>query len=977
MIPISRRALLLALLILATPPLQAVELKALETEDLRLLYFDPTETYLAPYAARCFTNSLASQKLRFGFDPDGKITVLMKDFSDYGNAAAGAIPRNTLLVDIAPVSFAYETFAPSERMYTLMNHELVHITTMDQSTKMDRGFRKLFGGKVSPVAEHPETILYSYLTAPRTATPRWYLEGSAVFMETWMAGGLGRAQGAYDEMVFRSMVRDGAHFYDPLGLVSEGSRIDFQVGVNAYLYGTRFISYLAYQYSPDKVIEWLTRPEGSKRYYSSQFEHVFDKSLDQSWAEWIAFEKNFQQGNLEAIRQYPVTPYRDITDQGLGSVSRAFLDPDRKTLYAGLRYPGVVAHLAALSVEEGSLKRLHDIKSPLLYHVTSLAYDPQAETLFYTSDNQAWRDLLALDLKTGKQTTLLKDERIGEMVLNPGDRSLWGIRQANGLATLVRIPAPYEKWEQVRTLAYGELMYDLDISPDGRLLSSSYGSVNGDQSLRVYDIASLLKGEFEPTATQDFGSAAPEGFVFDQSGRYLYGSSYFTGVSNIFRYDLKTSTLDGMSNAETGFFRPLPIDEDTLLVMRYSGDGFVPSLIDVAVLEDLSAVTFLGAQVAEKHPVVKQWEVPSPADVPLETLITRDDDYHPVSEMSLESVYPVLQGYKDSVAYGMHARFSDPISMHSLEITASYSPDDSLDSEERLHAKVLYEHMGFSADLRHNYADFYDLFGPTKTSLRGNSATLGYTLPLIYDKPRRMDLSTEISYYTNLDRVPYFQDVDATFDTMTSGQVSLNYENVNKSLGAVDEEKGFRWEAVVGANQVNSNLISFGYGRLDAGVELPLKHASLWLRNTGGVSNGDSADPFANYYFGGFGNNWVDHREIKRYREPFTMPGFEINELGGTQFGKSILEFNLPPVLFERAGTPGFFATWARPAVFASALVTDSDSDRSVYRNVGFQVDFQLFILSRLEMTLSLGMARGFSNDQRGEDEFMLSLKIL
>ena len=32
-----------------------------------------------------------------------------------------------------------------------------------------------------------------------------------------MAGGLGRAQGGYDEMVFRAMVRDDAHFYEPAG----------------------------------------------------------------------------------------------------------------------------------------------------------------------------------------------------------------------------------------------------------------------------------------------------------------------------------------------------------------------------------------------------------------------------------------------------------------------------------------------------------------------------------------------------------------------------------------------------------------------------------------------------------------------------------------------------------------------------------------------------------------------------------------
>ncbi|MCJ7557448.1 MAG: hypothetical protein MUP90_11145, partial [Gammaproteobacteria bacterium] len=675
--------------------------------------------------------------------------------------------------------------------------------------------------------------------------------------------------------------------------------------------------------------------------------------------------------------QYPTTPYQDITQHGLGSVSRAFLDSDKKTLYAGLRYPGVVAHLAALSLDDGSLQRLHDIKSPLLYHVTSLAFDPDAQTLFYTSDNQAFRDLVALDLKTGKQRVLLKDERIGEMVLNPVDRSLWGIRQANGLATLVRIPEPYSEWQQIRTLAYGELMYDLDISPDGSLLSTSYGTVDGDQSLRVYRTEALLAGEFEPVTTQDFGSAAPEGFVFAPDGRYLYGSSYFTGVSNIFRYDLETATLDGMSNAETGFFRPLPVDEDTLLVMRYSGDGFVPSLIDVKVLEDVSAVTFLGAQVAAKYPVVSEWAVPSPADVPLESLITSDEDYHPLKEMSLESIYPIVEGYKDSYAFGLHARFSDPISMHGLEITASYSADDTLSSDERLHARVLYENMGFRADLRHNFADFYDLFGPTMTSLKGDSITLGYDRPLIYDKPRRMDFSSEISYYTGLDRVPYFQDIDSTFDTLTNGQVSLDYENVNKSLGAVDEEKGFKWKTALGANHVNSNFIPFGYGQLDAGFELPVKHSSLWLRNSGGAANGESTDPFANFYFGGYGNNWVDHQEIKRYREPFTMPGFQINDIGGQRFAKSVLELNLPPVLFERAGTPGFFATWARSALFASALVTDTDSQRTTFRNVGFQVDIQMFVLSRLEMTLSLGVARGFSDDQRGEDEFMLSLKIL
>src|SRR5436309_1639077 len=84
--------------------------------------------------------------------------------------------------------------------------------------------------------------------APRLSAPRRLHEGIAVFCLTWMAGGSWRSQGAYDEMLFRSMVRDSSHFWDPLGLESEGIRVDFQVGVNSYLYGTRFMDYLAWTY---------------------------------------------------------------------------------------------------------------------------------------------------------------------------------------------------------------------------------------------------------------------------------------------------------------------------------------------------------------------------------------------------------------------------------------------------------------------------------------------------------------------------------------------------------------------------------------------------------------------------------------------------------------------------------------------------------------------------------------------------------
>ena len=156
-----------------------------------------------------------------------------------------------------------------------------------------------------------------------------------------------------------------------------------------------------------------------------------------------------------------------------------------------------------------------------------------------------------------------------------------------------------------------------------------------------------------------------------------------------------------------------------------------------------------------------------------------------------------------------------------------------------------------------------------------------------------------------------------------------------------------------------------------------LRHSSIWLRNAAGGAFGDKDDEFANFYFGGFRNNWVDHREIKRYREPFSLPGFDIDDINGRTFARSTLEWNLPPVRFRRVGTRDHYLSWARPAIFAMGLVTNpEDNDNEDYYNVGAQVDFQFTILSRMDMTLSLGYAWGFQ-DGSNEQDFMASLKIL
>jgi hypothetical protein len=631
-----------------------------------------------------------------------------------------------------------------------------------------------------------------------------------------------------------------------------------------------------------------------------------------------------------------------------------------------------------MSLKDGSIRDLADLKGPMLYKVTSVAYDPASRTAFYATDNLAHRDLLSLNVDTGEKKMLLKDARIGEIVFDPADRSLWGVRHQNGLATLVRIAYPYQEWNQIHTFEYGIVPYDLDISADGRRLSASVGEI-GSQYLRVWDLAKVRAGDLKPLSEFRFGQSVPESFVFTRDGRYLYGSSYYTGVSNIFRYEVATGEVEAVSNAESGFFRPVPLSDGRLLILAYTAAGFVPAVIEPRVLKDVGAITFLAAKVAEKHPVVTSWTVPSPAGVDLEKLVVAKGPYVPLANVAFQSAYPVLQGYKKYVGGGVHARFDDPLTLATLDLTFAYTPSQSLDRDERTHIALDFRYLQWHASASWNRPDFYDIFGPTIRSRRGTALKGGYDEALIFDEPRRLDFKSEVAFYDNLDALPGSQNIRPTTTRLTTAEAGLHYTDVRKSRGAVEAVKGVTGEAVASVNFAHGDAIGSIRGSLDLGVPLPLANSSLWLRNAAGASGGDRDDPYANFFFGGFGNNYVDSRNEKRYREYYAFPGFELDEIRGRSFSRHMIEANLPPYFFESVGTPAFHLNQMRSSVFASVLWTEPTrrSERARYGNAGAQVDFRVSVLHWHHITLSFGYAVGYRGSGRAGDEWMASLKVM
>lgn len=982
-----RLATLLPLLVLALAGTRegvAEGMIQLRDPPLRLVYFDPSGRHLLEYALESYKRGLAGQEVIFGYRPEDEVVVLLQDFTDQGNATTvlGA-PRNRIFMDIAQPPMSFETFSTAPPMPTIANHELVHVATSDRASSRDRLFRRLFLGKVGPVTEHPESILYYFLTNPRASVPRWYLEGAATFMETWMAGGRGRGQGGYDEMVFRSMARDEASFYDPLGLASKGDAVDFQAGANAYLYGTRFLSFLVERHGPERLLEWLTRDDDSLAYYASDFRRVYGETIEEAWAEWVEWERKFQADNLARVRKFSPTVARPLAREALGSISRAYLTPDRRSLLAAVRYPGRVPSIIALDLADGTSREIVEVIGAAAYRVTSLAYDAGAGVLYYTNDNAAYRTLMAVDVAGGPPRQLLKSARIGDLAFDRSDGSLWGLRYGNGFVSLVNLPPPFTEWQRVHVFPFGEQAEGLDVSPDGSLLSVSVlarDRRSGEQRavVRVLSREQLLGGDATPIREFDSGTALPEGFVFSDDGRYLYGSSYYTGVSNLFRFEVANGDIQAVSNAEIGLFRPLPVGADRLLAFEYSAEGFTPVEVPMQLHEDVGAIEFLGARIRAKNPLMADWVVPEPTPRSTRPPPEQLQPYSPLREMELEAAYPVVEGYKDSIAAGFHFRFSDPVGIDQASLSVSVSPGQELPSDEQFHLVGQLRRGLWRFTGKYNGGDFYDLFGPTKRAREGYSFRVDYQRPLVFEPPKTLYLNSFAAHYGGLNALPDFQNVAAPDELSVVG-ISLASRNVRSSVGAVDEEKGYSWSLGGFASHAQATWTPGVSASLDLGTQLPWKNSSIWWRSAAGLQGGDRERPLSNVYLGGFGNNYVDNGSVKAYRSPTAMPGFELNALGGQAYLKSMLEVNLPPLRFEAVGTPGLYPSWLRASVFATAVVLDPAEGR--YRqsagNVGFQADMQLSVLHRLPMTLSVGLARGFGGGGRGETEFMLSLKVL
>ena len=946
-----------------------------ESEHFRVV-FREGHSHLIHHILASAESALQRLTKLFHYTPSEKIVINTYDVNDYGAGSATSVPRNYIWLDLAPLEPGYENIPYNERLQWLLSHELVHVVVNDLATNVESFNRSIFS-KVAPEQVQPLSIFYSVLTNFSRYTPRWHQEGIAVFLETWLSGGFGRMMGSFDEMYFRSLVLQGKAFPSDILLETQVPHSSFLVETNYYLFGERFAAYLVFTYGPEKLLQWYTATATDVyKSFVQKFEAVYGLKFETAWEQFIEAERRFQESNLAKLEAAPLTPITRLSEQPIGAVSHPHADAAGKVLYWGEHRPHHLASVQRFDLTTRESSELTTLPTPSMHQVASTAFDAANGILFFTTkNNQLYRDVWMVDVRSGAKRLLFEDSRVGHLAVSSTTHELWGIRHSGGEATLVCSQYPYDSLQECIRFDIGDEIQGLAVSNSGEKLVAVLHKANGDQILALTDCTKIKGGPATYTVISDKGS--PENPSWSPDNKTVYWNAYVNGVSNIYKVTLDSLRVQPVTHTLAGLFKPVYVSKDSLFAFEFTTDGFRPVLIPNGVAERLPAISYFGQQVYELYPRIGDWAIATH-----DTLLSIDpellaNEYNGFNHLKVVSFIPVISGFQSKKVLGVFAHVSDPILNHDLIVETGVSPFRELNQPTEFHLKLRYDYRKeYEFGWEYNGPDFYDLFNRRKRGMLGSKIRIGNTHYWIYDNPHKLKQLSEIALYTG---VQFISDnlVRVSQPDFFVAQTGINSQSLRRTIGSSDYESGNEYgitAMLFGSNPKDPQYGLQVYGEWDHFTTYIRPHNVLHFKLAAGYHGINEKLRQSRFYFGGFGNRAIENVDAKQFRKVFRFPGIPIYSLGVDRFAKVMLENNFPPIRFGDVSLGQHFLNHIDASLYSQTLI--ANTKRWFNIDVGVQANLVIKHWFNLESTLSAGVARAWMNGMPS-DEWFISYKLL
>lgn len=529
-----------------------------------------------------------SQTFKWSPGPGSKTHILLADNQDISNGGATVHPNNYMVLWIYPPDGDTSLDYYQNYLEMLFTHEYTHILHMDQNHGLASVMRFFFGRSFLPLL----------LGIPNGVSPGWIREGLASWQES--TDGYGRANFSYVEMLIRLDILEKN--FPKIDEVST-ARIKFPGGNAKYYHGVMFIQWLADSYGEDKVIEYVTKYGSNVWPFSASLKakKVFGKSFYTLWDEWreslekkyadeikliekegiSPFNEKFAKENT--IYSYPITFHDKVgyfansLDTGIEILNYRKLRPDEEKSENDdqekmLRMPAVGQSSYSLDKEyfaysgkSMKVQPYHTYNDVYVYdtinkrrHRVGYSSDEKAKTRKsfrakdpeFSPDNGGNRWLLMVRSQLATDNLYLYDL---------GKKPCWHVIDGKKVKTENCSPKGTYLTNEPRYTQFSNPRF----SPNGKLIAVSRQEHNGHRDLVLYS----KDGKFISKITDD--RALDNYPVWAKNGKSIYYISDRTGISNLYRYDLKNQTITRLTNVKGGIYQPAFTDDEKKLYVQY------------------------------------------------------------------------------------------------------------------------------------------------------------------------------------------------------------------------------------------------------------------------------------------------------------------------------------------------------------------------------------------------------------------------
>ncbi len=536
-----------------------------ETEHF-FVHFHQGEERTAQLAVEAAERAYDPVVSLYGYTPDGKIHLIIRDHEDDSNGAAFYYDNK---IEIWASAMDFVLRGTHGWLDNVVTHELTHMISLGAGRKGPRQIPSVYFQWLGYEKEKRPDVIHGYpnrivsYPVAGTVMPMWFAEGMTQFQRA----GLGfDTWDTHRDMLLRTAVLEG-QLLTPNSMSVFGKN---SIGnERVYNQGYALTLYIAQRYGEETLGALARAMKAPLRTdFGGAVEKVLRRSEADLYSEWAAWLAEGYGNGTEMIRKRGTEGER-IVSEGSGNFTPAWSPDGRKLAYVSNRGRDYLTQtsLWIYDTASGRHQRIVQDVAP------GVSWSPDGNRIAYarrakTSEGSRYFDCYLYTLSTRKEKRITRASRFRTPDWSPDGRFLIGVVEKDGTCNLVLTGADGKHPRTVTSFANGEQIFNPKwLGGTGRIVFSIASEPEG----RDIATADTGRGDLTVLVRTRFDERDP---FPAPGGGSLYFASDSTGIFDIYRFDLQSGATALMTNVTGGAFSPAVRRDGRLAYSVFEADGF-------------------------------------------------------------------------------------------------------------------------------------------------------------------------------------------------------------------------------------------------------------------------------------------------------------------------------------------------------------------------------------------------------------------